>query len=150
MRWQYAVVGLGSFRALDRLTDTLGRLGAEGWELVTVYDKASNWFAVEKGFMLFRRPVAAEQTVAADEWCVTINLAGGTADHRSGVAGDTWTLRSMRADAVWVGEIVDGRPRRVMRFDDALRFGSRSDADEALRAIERDRDRAEWVVSKDA
>lgn len=36
----------------------LAQLGEHGWELVTVYDKSSNWFAsMEKGFMLFKRPV---------------------------------------------------------------------------------------------
>lgn len=36
-------------------------MGAEGWELVHVYDKASNWFAnLEKGFVLFKRPVASD------------------------------------------------------------------------------------------
>jgi len=44
MRWQYAIVNIGSFGAVGRLTGTLGKLGAEGWELVHVYDKASNWF----------------------------------------------------------------------------------------------------------
>lgn len=59
-RWQYKVVNLGMFFAGDRLVQTLGRLGADGWELITIYDKSSNWLAnMEKGFALFKRPVAA-------------------------------------------------------------------------------------------
>jgi hypothetical protein len=58
VRWQYRVVSIGSFFAGDRLGGALGRLGEDGWELVTVYDKASNWLqGMEKGFMLFKRPV---------------------------------------------------------------------------------------------
>ena len=41
----------------------LGLAGEAGWELVTIYDKSSNWFAdLEKGFMLLRRraPVGVE------------------------------------------------------------------------------------------
>jgi hypothetical protein len=34
-------------------------LGSSGWELVTIYDKSSNWFGgMEKGFALFKREVA--------------------------------------------------------------------------------------------
>ena len=59
IRWQYRVVNTGMFNTADRMTQTLGDLGAHGWELVGVYDKASNWFqGAEKGFMLFKRPVA--------------------------------------------------------------------------------------------
>lgn len=38
--------------------DTRATASAAGWELVAVYDKASNWFAgLEKGFVLMKRPV---------------------------------------------------------------------------------------------
>lgn len=58
MRWQYRIVNLGSFFAAGRLQANFARLGADGWELVTVYDKASNWMGgFEKGFALFKRPV---------------------------------------------------------------------------------------------
>lgn len=58
IRWQYQVIGLGTFNTPDRLAVTLAKLGSEGWELVHVYDKASNWIAnTEKGFALFKRPV---------------------------------------------------------------------------------------------
>jgi hypothetical protein len=58
LRWQYCVVNIGSFNAMQRLGHVLGALGGEGWELVSVYDKASNWLqGMEKGFMLFKRPV---------------------------------------------------------------------------------------------
>lgn len=37
----------------------LGKLGSQGWELVGVYDKSSNWLnGMEKGFVLFKREVA--------------------------------------------------------------------------------------------
>jgi hypothetical protein len=58
-RWQYRVVNIGTFFASGRLVEALGRLGEDGWELVTIYDKSSNWLAnMEKGFALFKRPVA--------------------------------------------------------------------------------------------
>jgi hypothetical protein len=59
-RWQYAVVNTGSFNSPERMAAVLGSAGRVGWELVTVYDKASNWFqGMEKGFMLLRRAVPA-------------------------------------------------------------------------------------------
>jgi hypothetical protein len=58
-RWQYHIVNLRAFHAKDRLVRALGALGKEGWELVAIYDKSSNWLAgMEKGFALFKRPVA--------------------------------------------------------------------------------------------
>lgn len=67
-RWQYTVVNLGSFFAGDRLVRHLGQLGADGWELVTIYDKSSNWIkGFEKGFALFKRPVPSG-TSPAGEW----------------------------------------------------------------------------------
>lgn len=76
IRWQYAVVNIGSFGALDRMELVLGSAGSQGWELVTIYDKASNWIqGMEKGFMLLKRPVAPETKLEDDDWCVTINLA---------------------------------------------------------------------------
>jgi hypothetical protein len=57
-RWQYRVVNVGMFSSPQRLTLALGQLGAQGWELVHVYDKMSNWFqGMEKGFALFKRAV---------------------------------------------------------------------------------------------
>jgi hypothetical protein len=58
VRWQYRVVNIGAYFAHERLVQTLGALGQDGWELVTIYDKASNWFdGMEKGFALFKRAV---------------------------------------------------------------------------------------------
>jgi hypothetical protein len=58
VRWQYRVVSIGAFFAGGRLSQALGHLGEGGWELVTVYDKASNWLqGFEKGFILFKRAV---------------------------------------------------------------------------------------------
>jgi hypothetical protein len=76
-RWQYQVVNIGSFSAADRLVGALSELGAEGWELVTIYDKASNWLnGFEKGFALFKRPVA-EGEDPVGPWASTFSLASG-------------------------------------------------------------------------
>ena len=57
-RWQYLVVNTGAFNTASRLTDVLSATGRAGWELVTIYDKSSNWLAgIENGFMLLRRRV---------------------------------------------------------------------------------------------
>jgi hypothetical protein len=70
-RWQYRIVNLGAFFTGERLQSTLARLGAEGWELIAVYDKASNWIAaMEKGFALFKRPVAPDESAPPDGWAV--------------------------------------------------------------------------------
>jgi hypothetical protein len=73
MRWQYAVVNVGTFNTQGRLVLVLGSLGAEGWELVHVYDKASNWLAgTEKGFALFKRAVA-EGDSPPEGWAVALD-----------------------------------------------------------------------------
>lgn len=75
VRWQYGVVNIGMFGALDRMRAVFGELGKQGWELVTVYDKASNWMAsMEKGFMLFKRPVPPGERLADDEWCIALSM----------------------------------------------------------------------------
>ena len=57
-RFQYHVVNLGAFNAADRMVQAFGRLGEQGWELVAMYDKGSNWWGqLEKGFALFKREV---------------------------------------------------------------------------------------------
>jgi hypothetical protein len=59
-RWQYRVVSLGMFNAPDRMAAMLGHLGSKGWELITIYDKQSNWLqGMEKDFALFKRSVPA-------------------------------------------------------------------------------------------
>ena len=76
VRWQYGVINIGMFGALDRLQRVFGELGQHGWELVTVYDKASNWMAnMEKGFMLFKRPVPPGVRLADEEWCIALRLS---------------------------------------------------------------------------
>jgi len=46
------------FRAVERMVMTFGLLGEQGWELVSIYDKGSNWMtSMEKGFALFKRAV---------------------------------------------------------------------------------------------
>jgi hypothetical protein len=70
-RWQYAIANVGTFNSPDRMAGVLAVAGAHGWELVAIYDKASNWFqGFEKGFMLLKRPVPDGET--PDEWCVQI------------------------------------------------------------------------------
>lgn len=62
VRWQYCVVATRVFNQEDRLVAALGGAGEKGWELVTVYDKASNWLqGFEKGFLLFKRPVLEDE-----------------------------------------------------------------------------------------
>ncbi len=57
-RYQYKIVNLGMFNAMDRMLSAFAELGADGWQLVATYDKASNWFqGMEKGFLLFMRAV---------------------------------------------------------------------------------------------
>jgi hypothetical protein len=68
-RWQYATVNTGSFDTPQRMATVLGNAGRIGWELVTVYDKSSNWFAgMEKGFMLLRREVP--EGVEPESWSI--------------------------------------------------------------------------------
>jgi hypothetical protein len=58
VRWQYKIINIGMYATAERLTYVLGRLGEDGWELVHVYDKASNWLTnMEKGFAILKRPV---------------------------------------------------------------------------------------------
>lgn len=73
-RWQYAVANVGMFGAQARLARVLAFMGEHGYELVTVYDKASNWFqGMEKGFMLFKRHVPAGQTPDGP-WCGVVDV----------------------------------------------------------------------------
>src|SRR5690554_5898232 len=75
VRWQYGVVGIGSFRTLELMRAVLGHLGAEGWELVTVYDKAANWLqGYEQGFVLMKRPVPPGARLDENEWCIAVRL----------------------------------------------------------------------------
>jgi hypothetical protein len=72
LRWQYAVVNLGMFNSADRMTGVLADAGHAGWELVTIFDKSSNWFAsMEKGFMLLKREVPTD--VDPGEWCIQVS-----------------------------------------------------------------------------
>jgi len=74
-RWQYGVINIGVFNAMDRMQVAFGALGSEGWELITIYDKASNWLSgSEKGFMLFKRAVPPGQRLPEDQWCITLRL----------------------------------------------------------------------------
>lgn len=70
-RFQYAVVNVGMFNSADRMAGVLGAAGENGWELVTVYDKASNWLGgMEKGFMLLKRRVP--EGAGVSQWCITL------------------------------------------------------------------------------
>jgi hypothetical protein len=66
-RYQYKIVNLGMFNATERMLTSFAELGADGWQLVATYDKASNWFqGMEKGFVLFMRTVPpGEEPVGA-------------------------------------------------------------------------------------
>lgn len=77
VRWQYGVVNIGMFASMDRMEEVLAAAGEQGWELITIYDKSSNWFAnMEKGFMLLKRPVPAGVRLTEPEWCITISMPG--------------------------------------------------------------------------
>jgi len=72
-RWQYVIANIGMLGAVDRMTRVLGYLGSNGYELATVYDKASNWLTgMEKGFMLFKRHVPAGTDPVGD-WCQVLD-----------------------------------------------------------------------------
>ena len=65
------------------MQQALGESGKDGWELISVYDKSSNWFVgMEKGFMLFKRSVARGATLRPEEWCETYSFAGTTRAER--------------------------------------------------------------------
>ena len=93
-RWQYAVANIGIFNAASRMAVVLGSLGAQGFELVTVYDKSSNWFAgMEKGFMLFKRAVPPG-TEPDGAWYLTVDERGEletpTASNHGYPDGQAW------------------------------------------------------------
>lgn len=71
-RWQYAVVNVGMYDTPRRMGEVLEVAGATGWELVHVYDKASNWKIVgfEKGFMLLKRLVPPG--INPRRWCIVL------------------------------------------------------------------------------
>lgn len=76
MRWQYAIASVGMFGTAERLQTVFGRLGEDGWELVNVYDKSSNWFnGMEKGFAMFKRPVAPGDDPVGG-WAVQVGRDG--------------------------------------------------------------------------
>lgn len=70
-RFQYAVISVGIFQTPERMSEVLASAGSRGWELVTVYDKASNWLSgMEKGIMLLKREIP--EGVDVSEWCITL------------------------------------------------------------------------------
>jgi hypothetical protein len=65
------------FATSQRLVTVLGAMGSDGWELVNVYDKASNWIAgTEKGFILFKRSVAPGDEPLEGLWAVEVDKSG--------------------------------------------------------------------------
>jgi hypothetical protein len=59
---------------------SFGVLGSEGWELVAIHDKASNWIGgAEKGFAIFKRevPVDAESPKRWATWEYAEQVASG-------------------------------------------------------------------------
>ncbi len=70
-RFQYAVVEIDVTDARQRLAEVLAHAGSRGWEVVSVHDRASNWFGgPEQGFVLFKREIP--DTVEVSTWCVTL------------------------------------------------------------------------------
>lgn len=96
-RWQYVVANIGAFDANARLPRVLAFMGAKGYELITVYDKASNWFnGMEKGFVLFKREVDAGAEPSGP-WCalldphtLTMSEAAPMDDNFGYPAGQAW------------------------------------------------------------
>jgi hypothetical protein len=87
MRWQYRIMSIGMFSAGQTMGAALSYFGRNGWELVTMYDKASNWLqGTENGFMLFKRavPDGAEPEGAWCELWTPEHLAAVFEDQRSG------------------------------------------------------------------
>ncbi len=79
-RYQFGVVNIGRFNSMQRMQQVLAVAGENGWDLVHVYDKASNWTNGELGFMLFRRPVQPGVRLPADQWCIALeHITGGVA-----------------------------------------------------------------------
>lgn len=67
------VADVGMFSAATRMPTMLAYLGERGFELVGVYDKASNWWRdMEKGFMLFKRAVPPG-TEPDGPWCEVLH-----------------------------------------------------------------------------
>ncbi len=76
LRWQYKVVNLGSYFTASRLAEALAHLGEDGWEVIGVYDKASNWLRdMEKGFLFCKRPVLPGEAPEGP-WAATVSSAG--------------------------------------------------------------------------
>ena len=72
-RWQYVMVNIGVFNTAARMARILGYLGANGYELAVTFDKSSNWLTgLEKGFMVFKRPVPAGAEPDGP-WCEIID-----------------------------------------------------------------------------
>ena len=70
-RWQYAVVNIGSFNSAERMQSMLARAGSHGWELTATMDKQSNWWNMEKGFLLLKRPVPEGHK--PQQWCIFVS-----------------------------------------------------------------------------
>ena len=70
-KWQYAIVNIGMFNSSSRMRDVLSVAGQNSWELVTIFDKGSNWMiGMEKGFVLLKRPVPEGFT--PKRWAIAI------------------------------------------------------------------------------
>ncbi len=77
-RWQFGVINIGLFSAYERMAAVLGAAGETGWQLITVFDKQSNWNNWgEKGFMLFRRPVPPGVRLEPHQWCISLSTTYG-------------------------------------------------------------------------
>ena len=54
--WEYRAVAVGGFNSVTEFQTALDRMGGQGWELVTVTDKASNWLGgTDKVIAVFKR-----------------------------------------------------------------------------------------------
>jgi hypothetical protein len=77
-RYQYKIVNLGTVNAMERMLGAFADLGADGWQLVATYDKASNWFpGMEKGFVLFMRVVPSGEEPWASRYSASDESGDG-------------------------------------------------------------------------
>ncbi|MEY3640329.1 MAG: hypothetical protein RLZZ199_134 [Actinomycetota bacterium] len=72
-KFQYQIIDLGIFNVPDKIEKTFGHLGQNGWELVGVFDKASNWLkGHERGFAIFKREVG-DEVKANSRWARVVS-----------------------------------------------------------------------------
>jgi hypothetical protein len=76
IRWQYRIINLGESIPRTRVPKALAFSGAEGWELIDIYDRDTSVpSGMDKAYMMFKRPVP-EGAQPEGGWSQTIEAAG--------------------------------------------------------------------------